>query len=247
MIGSPGVRARAAADLVGRTAADVTRRATFLDRRLITTYLGSTPAPRLHLGCGNNVLEGWLNCDIRPQSPRVVRLDAAKRFPFRTDEFEYIYSEHMIEHVPYESGSAMLAECYRVLRPGGRIRISTPDLAFLMALYTPAPSSLQQRYLQWASTTPRATLRPPQAVLESGAPAEVFVINNFVRDWGHSFIYDERTLRFVLTFLKFTEIERCEIGRSAADALQGLEHEDRLPDGFLRLETLTLEAVKPRA
>ena len=36
--------------------------------------------------------------------------------------------------VPTFRGRAMLAECLRVLKPGGRIRISTPDMAFLVAL-----------------------------------------------------------------------------------------------------------------
>ena len=72
----------------------------------------------------------------------------------------------------------------------------------------------------------------------------MFVINNFVRDWGHLFIYDEKILRFSLEQAGFSNVIRCELNTSADEGLRDLEFEPRLPPGFLRLETMTLEATR---
>jgi SAM-dependent methyltransferase len=214
------------------------------DRRLIERYFHTHAVKRLHLGCGRNVLDGWLNCDLRPRSKAIVQLDATETFPFLDEQFDYAFSEHMIEHVSFGDGAAMLDESYRVLRRGGKIRISTPDLAFLVGLYSRERSPLQQRYIEWMSTTTACRVRPPADNSESPPPAEVFVINNFMTDWGHSFIYDEPTLRYSLQRAHFRNVVKCGLGDSSSEDLRNLEHEGRLPEGFLGLETLTLEAGK---
>ena len=45
----------------------------------------------LNLGCGPNILEGWLNTDIEPIDDRVVYLDAGKPFPFEDETFDFIF------------------------------------------------------------------------------------------------------------------------------------------------------------
>ena len=101
---------------------------------------------KLNLGCGHNVLEGWVNSDANPPSTAVTLLDVENKFPFTDNEFDYIFSEHMIEHLPYEVGSRSLKECYRVLKPRGVVRVSTPDLAFLVDLYTNSEADVNKRY-----------------------------------------------------------------------------------------------------
>jgi predicted SAM-dependent methyltransferase len=206
----------------------------------IESYLQTQTLPRLHIGCGDNLLQGWLNSDFPARSPAVLELDATRTFPFRDGAFSYVYSEHMIEHVPYAGGASMLKECHRVLKPGGKIRISTPDLRFLIDLYLAGDrrTALQNNYIKWATDT-----------FQRGAPGydPVFVINNFVRDWGHVFIYDEKILRYTLEQAGFRQIERVELNTSADEALRNLEFEPRLPPGFLRLETMTLEATRSAA
>ncbi len=149
--------------------------------------------------------------------------------------FDYIFSEHMIEHVPLADGFSMLQECHRVLRKGGRIRISTPDLRFVVSLYTDEPSELQKQYVNW-STKKFATWAPH--------PDARYVINNFVRDWGHQFIYDEKTLGFAMQKAGFADVVRCKLQSSECEHLRELENETRMPEGFLAFETLTLEATK---
>ena len=120
-----------------------------LDRRLIDQYMQGAMPHKLHLGAGNHLLQGWLNSDLYPNSKRSIHLDVSRPFPLPDDKFEYAFSEHMIEHLSYRDGEHMLRECYRVLVPGGIVRISTPDLKILLDLYTDCSSPLDKRYLDW--------------------------------------------------------------------------------------------------
>lgn len=207
-----------------------------LDRRTIRAYFAAHSVHKLHIGSGTYHEAGWLNSDLEPSSPRDIVLDATRRYPFPTGSFDVIYSEHMIEHVPYPAGRRMLAECLRVLKPGGTLRLATPRLGFLLDLFNPELTATQQAYIRWATATFAPTAPTPRAA---------FVFNNFVRAWGHQFIYDEETLMEAVSETGFERVTLCEIGESRHEALRGREHEERLPAGFLRLESMMLEGSKP--
>ncbi|MCA0303892.1 MAG: methyltransferase domain-containing protein [Proteobacteria bacterium] len=204
-------------------------------------YFAGTTTPRLHIGCGRHILPGWLNTDIHLQDPAlpVYLLDGTRDFPFADATFDSVFSEHMIEHIPYPDGLHMLRECRRVLKPGGVLRLSTPDLDFLLGLRRPDRSPLQEAYVRWASET-----NTPEAPERTN---EVFVINYFVRAWGHTFIYDAPTLVQSLRAAGFDDVQRCELGASSRPALCNLENEARMPAGFLRLESMVFEATRPAA
>jgi hypothetical protein len=70
------------------------------------------------------------------------------------------------------------------------------------------------------------------------------VINNYVRDWGHIFIYDPDTLRQSLEAAEFAEIAPKEIGESDKPALKELEYTAKIPAAYYSLETFILEATK---
>jgi len=114
-----------------------------IDKKLIEHYLGQQKTRKLHLGCGGNIIDGWLNSDLFPLSNDVVHIDVTKTYPFDDETFDYVFSEHMIEHISHAQGQHMLKECFRVLKHGGKIRISTPDLSFLILLYQSDKSELQ--------------------------------------------------------------------------------------------------------
>ena len=213
----------------------IERRFGLLDQEIRARYLMQSAAPALNIGCGNHPLPGWLNTDFIPTSQNIMYMGATRPFPFDDEVFEFVYSEHMIEHIPYLDGLKMLTECYRVLKPGGRIRIATPNFTFLLRLCRPKKTALENAYVKWSNQK-----------FNKHAPEdnETFVINNFVRDWGHCFIYDEATLRGALNFVGFTDIALCKLNESKSHVTRDLENESRMPPGFLRLETLILEASK---
>jgi len=209
------------------------------DRRLIQQYLNTHKVKKLQIGAGTNLREDWLNTNYFPWRKEVLHLDASAPFPIANDTFDYIFSEHMIEHISYPQGLSMLKESFRVLQAGGRIRISTPDIQFLFDLYLQEHNSTQSEYHQWMINwmQEREAAAAPYA-------HPIFIINNFVRDWGHQFIYDEQSLKFALEQAGFTAVKRCQIQESEDPVLTKLEHEQRYPAGFLKLETLTMEGIK---
>jgi predicted SAM-dependent methyltransferase len=205
--------------------------------KLIDQYFASHAVRKVQVGCGENILAGWLNCDLNPKAESVVGLDATARFPFQDDQFDYLFSEHVIEHFDYPVGKKFLEQCFRVLKPSGKVRIVTPGLAFLFGLYSEAKSDLQKRYIDWAANS---------YVDYAPAPRPIFVINNFFYcDWGHRFIYDEETLGELMRACGFANIKNCEMGRSDDPQLAGLEYQSRMPPGFLKLESIIVEATKP--
>ena len=217
------------------------------DQGLITQYLdNSTTEKKLQLGCGRNWLEGWLNSDYFPRNSDILQLDVTVALPFENDTFDYIFSEHVIEHISYPEGAYMLEECFRVLKPGGVLRVGTPDLAFLVSLYredevaSQSRTQIEQEFLEYF-------LANEIKDREINAPVDfdTYLINKFVRAWGHEFIYDEKSLRHMMKALGFTEIARCEVMESAHQALCGLENIDRKPPGHIALETIVMESTKP--
>ena len=127
------------------------------NQRLIERYLSAHPVAKLHIGCGGNQLAGWLNTELCPRGDEVF-LDATRPFPFDDHTFALIYSEHMIEHIPYGSAAHMVRECFRVLEPGGTIRLVTPNLAFLRSLLEGPPDPHRRRR---TSSSTRDTIELP--------------------------------------------------------------------------------------
>jgi predicted SAM-dependent methyltransferase len=207
-------------------------------RRRIDAYIRAHDVRKLQLGSGGNVLPGWLNTDIHDfrRTHEVVYMDARETFPLPDASFDVVFSEHMLEHLSYPDGLHCLRECRRVLRPRGRIRVATPSLERLMNLYDRDLSDLQRRYLRWSidEFMPHADAQLPG-----------FVLNTFVRAWGHEFVYDAQTLRHALERSGFEEIEERRVGESDDPHLSGLERHLREAPELNEYETLVLEARRP--
>jgi predicted SAM-dependent methyltransferase len=201
----------------------------------MSRYLKSHTIRKLQLGAGSNALEGWLNTDKYAAHPGVTFLNAEHRFPFADNTFDYVFSEHLIEHLSYEQGLPMLRECFRVLKPAGKIRIATPDLETLAGLYAQQKTYLQQRYIHWIIDT-----FLPQA----DAYRESFVINNAFRNWGHRFLYDQATLECALASAGFADIVKQSVGESQDNVFRGIESHGLAAgdEEMNRFETMVLEA-----
>jgi predicted SAM-dependent methyltransferase len=139
----------------------------------------------------------------------------------------------MIEHISYGAGLIMLRECFRVLKPNGILRLVTPDMKFLISLFYEATSN--QRYIEWAS----------ERFIKDNAPScATSVINHFHHAWGHRYIYDGSVIKDALEKAGFSEITECQISKSDHPELSNLENIQRMPPGFLEMESIIFEAQK---
>jgi len=114
---------------------------------------------KLNLGCGPHTPHGWLNVDyslgasmskipgFRGLNRRlrifdlswnsaIMLHDLRTRFPWHDGTADLVYSSHTLEHFSKEEGRFFLAECHRVLKPNGTLRIVVPDLAAVVREYS---------------------------------------------------------------------------------------------------------------
>jgi predicted SAM-dependent methyltransferase len=103
----------------------------------------------LNLGCGSRVHPEWTNIDIAASVPHVIVYDLRKDIPFPEGTFDVVYHSHLLEHLPKRKAFSFIQECYRVLKPGGLIRIAVPDLERIASLYLQALEKSTQRQEGW--------------------------------------------------------------------------------------------------
>lgn len=184
------------------------------------------------------IMEGWLNTDLEPDIQRgVVYLDISEQMPLPDESLYFIYSEHVIEHVSLETALAHFEDSYRVLKPGGVLRVAMPDLQFLLDFFSGRELTPLQR--QFLNDTV-AKFHP--AVV---TPTPTVLLNDFVRRWGHQFIYDRKLCSQLLTQAGFTRVDQCSLKVSAHVELSALEkHGTAITESYNELQTMVLEATK---
>ena len=193
----------------------------FSDPSTIRDYFAVNAVRKLHLGAGDNNVVGWLNSDIEP-SGDAIYLDASSHYPFSNDSFHYIYAEHLIEHLSWEDGLKMLKEAHRVLAPGGKLRIITPNLTqSIYALNHQSSPEVQKfveanlRLFKWPETPVGAA----------------YVFNKTMREWGHLFIYDPQTLRKTLELAGFVTVRELTLHEETDPIFAKAEYRTRAKYG----------------
>ncbi len=216
---------RAAVSLLGRERANRLS-APYHDwaaRRRSRRTLESLPAHGLllNIGCGPNVLEGWVNIDMARADGIDVVWDLRRGLPFPDGSCAAVFGEHVIEHMPKEAAEFLAREALRVLAVGGVLRLSTPDAG---------------RYLR-SYATDREFLQHPSFPAPVETPLDR--INQMMREGGqHLWAYDAESLTLLLKRAGFSSAVEQQFGRSLHEQMQGIDTEARA------FETLYVEAVK---
>jgi predicted SAM-dependent methyltransferase len=91
----------------------------------------------LNLACGSKVSSkgNWTNVDFSSPVSNVLEMDILNGLSFPNDSFDVVYTAQFIEHLTVNQAVEVLKEINRVLKPGGIVRIVTPDLAELAQSY----------------------------------------------------------------------------------------------------------------
>jgi len=89
----------------------------------------------VNLGCGDHYHPDWVNIDIVSNNPRIIEYDLRKGIPLPDQSCDVVYHSNIIEHFRRHDALVFMKECFRVLKPGGIIRVATPDLEEIARLY----------------------------------------------------------------------------------------------------------------
>lgn len=188
----------------------------------------------LHIGCGPFRFEGWMNTDLPPNSSMDFPLDISRPLPLPDHYFHALYASEVIEHIPLDESRTFLQEAFRVLRPGGVFRLTTPDIENLCRIFLH----------QHAQITP-AEFGPTW--LEGEFSEEIW-LNAMFRAWGHQFIYSFASLQKEMEAAGFSKIIRVkpQLTESSLPQLNNLEiRYGENPPGWRFEDSMLVEAYKP--
>ena len=129
--------------------------------------------------------------------------------PFHDNSVDVVYTSHTLEHLFKADAEMLVRESFRILRPGGLVRICLPDLQYAFELYTKGEKEKALKYF-FADSKSDYTSR-------------------------HMYMYDYEMMKDILEKNKFVEINRCDYQQGKAP---DLEHLDVRPDETFYIEAL---------
>lgn len=136
--------------------------------------------------------------------------DLSTGIPLRDEVADYIFSSHFLEHLFRKDADYLLRECYRVLKPGGVLRISIPDLEYALSLYS---SGQKEKMLQ----------------------NYFFVEDGDSYYSRHKYMYDYEMLESQLKNMGFSGVTRCQYRQGRVPDIEIL---DNRPEESLFVEAV---------
>jgi SAM-dependent methyltransferase len=140
---------------------------------------------------------------------RVRYLNVGRRFPMADQSVDNVFSAHMLEHLPRAAAANCMREVHRVLKSGGILRVSIPDLDKVVASYDRAH---------------------PEKLLTA-----IYEPGHRLSKNSHHWMYNEHSLGRLLRDAGFSEVYRCELGQGRCPDLDRLD--DR-PETSLFMEAV---------
>jgi SAM-dependent methyltransferase len=197
----------------------------------------------VNVGCGSSGLDGWVNIDCFANEGVTCVRDCRTSLPLPSNSARGIFTEHFLEHLDYyEEAPRLLADCRRVLRPGGVVRVIVPDGAKYLHAYSDGDLPSMRAFSPLVSMDTSSDDRP-FSTLKEAVPfrTKMEVINFHFRQSGqHRFSYDDETLAALLRDCGFEDVNQRGFRSSALREL-AIDSDYRAP------ESLVLEGTAPSA
>jgi len=148
-------------------------------------------------------------------------LDVRRGIPYR--DLELVFAEHFLEHLTFPEALDFLRGARAALAPGGVLRLSTPNLAWV-----------------WREQDPSA----PSADRAGERVARALEANRAFHGWGHRFLWTREILEEALAACGFDAIRFCAYGESEEPSRRGLEQHERYFDWPDLPHVLVVEATR---
>jgi SAM-dependent methyltransferase len=198
---------------------------------------------KFHLGCGTIFIKDYLNIglwehlakDTLYANPNGVEgavlynHDLVDGIPAADNSLDVVYHSHMLEHLSYAEGIDFIGACYRVLKPGGILRVLVPDLELWINNYAQNNTFFFDEYRRGALSDDRALY-----------PTKGSVFMGMLHNHGHKCGYDFDTLKSMLERAGFGRIRRTMVQDSDLADIATVEPYFPLK----ALETLCVECYK---
>lgn len=228
-------------------------------------------ANKLHIGCGQNTPEGWVNLDASwnawmakyplmrrflkilqlipadvadiPWNKNVVIHDVQKPLPFAPDYFKAVYASHLLEHLYLEKAKALLRECFRVLEPGGVLRVVVPDLRTIILEYISGkPFGKISPELEPLGPADRLNRRLLLRNPEPPSGNVIYKVYTVLKDFhSHKWNYDADSLCDYFKLAGFVQVEELQFRQSRIKEIEEIEDPGRVLDGA----GIVVEGIKP--
>lgn len=211
---------------------------------MVTSYFERKSPHKLHLGCGDNILEGWLNTDIEPTYGAMF-MDALQKFCLPDESMDYVFAEHLIEPFSFSQIVNILMEAHRVMKPNGIIRLTFFSPERILSMMKAEVIDMQaSAYIKWAlkkftKANSIQMLTPSVDVFRSVA------YGIFARKMANFQSYDYALISELLNRCGFGNIRMCNVNESSHESLRNIEHyKYYIPQTCYQFEILTVEAEK---
>jgi predicted SAM-dependent methyltransferase len=179
---------------------------------------------QVQVGCGpHNVLEDWWNVDIRAFKGIDEVMDVTKPWAWE-GVLDYVYGEHFIEHLELGEAISFLQNAFKSLKPGGKIRLSTPAVEWVLATHFDLESKDEEVRVH-----------------------QTFATNRAFHGWGHQFLYSRPLLKKLVASIGFEDVKFFPYGESNDPRLANMERHGgfRVSKGFPSV--WTVEATRPES
>lgn len=163
-------------------------------------------------------------------TPDVVTADLRRTLPFESGSAEYVYASHVFEHLYEDEARRLLAECRRVLKPHGVIRLVVPDLRAMVQRYVDSVSGQSRAAGQLPADELNQSLllRPRSARRGRFLHRAYSAMTEF---HSHKWMYDAESLISRLEQAQFSDVQQRGFLDSRIAGIDELERVDRVLNG----------------
>ena len=169
---------------------------------------------------------------------RAFYWDARYPIPIQDGAASAVYSSHLLEHLSRGTAQELLRDCYRVLKPGGVLRVVVPDMYLISKRYVSIVEQLAARHLGLTDSVDFLSNTMTVADVSSAFAAEYYDPDpRRQRAFGHQWMYDKWSIQAALERVGFQQVRECPYRQGLIPDLDQLD--------CRAANSLHVEAIKP--